>query len=66
MINNIIAEYGTTVDNLLKKYLNILDRPHNDVDFLYNGKRIELGDEIKIETYFNDVQTGTKVTVILK
>jgi len=51
--NNIIVEYGTTVDNLLKKYLNILDMPPNEVEFLYNGIRIELGDKTKIEHYFN-------------
>ena len=64
---NIVVDYGTTVDNLLKKYLNFIDRPLNEVFFIYNGIRIELGDETKIEDYFKALSRGTpRIIVSLK
>ena len=65
--NNIVVDYGTTVDNLLKKYLNIIDKPQDEVDFIYNGIRIELGDETKVEDFFNAGISGIpRIIVLLK
>ena len=65
--NNLVVDYGTTIDNLLQKYLNILDRPPNQVEFILNGDRLDLGDETKIETYCNVHAIGIpRVQVILK
>ena len=65
--NNIVVDYGTTVDNLLKKYLNIIDKPQDEVDFIYNGIRIELGDETKVEDFFNASIIGIpRIIVLLK
>ena len=64
---NIVVEYGTTLDNLLKKYLNTFDRPQNIVSFLFNGSRIEYGDKRKIEDYFKAYLSGNpKIVVLIK
>ena len=64
--NNLVVDYGTTIDNLLQRYLNILDRPPNQVEFILNGDRLELGDETKVEKYFNVNITGIpRVKVLL-
>jgi len=59
---NLIVDYGTTVDNLLKRYLNILDIPQNKVHFLFNMKRLKLGDETKVEDYFGE---DSKIVVVI-
>ena len=60
--NNIVVDYGTTVDNLLKMYLNILDMPQNKVHCFYNMKRLNLGDETKVEDNFG---TNSKIVVVI-
>ena len=59
---NIVVDYGTTVDNLLKMYLNILDMPQNKVHCFYNMKRLNLGDETKVEDNFG---TNSKIVVVI-
>ena len=60
--NIVVVDYGTTVDNLLKKYLNILDMPQNKVVCIYNMKRLNLGDETKVEDKFG---TNSKIVVVI-
>ena len=50
--NKITVDYGTTIDDLLKKYLNISDKSPSEVSFLFNGKRIKLGNHTIVENYF--------------
>ena len=59
--NNITVEYGTTIDQLLKKYLTIQKREYlieyesHNIVFLFNAKQIKLGDKTKVEQFFKNI-----------
>ena len=49
-------DYGTTIGDALKKYLIDINKPefirNKKIYFLYNGRKINLDDETKIEKFF--------------
>ena len=57
---NIYYNYGTTIDEVLKAYLNEAETPEliddrtNRIAFLYNATRLRFGDETTIETFFQN------------
>ena len=56
--HNIILNYGTTIDEALKTYLERVGRPelkYNKTIFIYNATQIKFGDKTKIEVFFKNV-----------
>ena len=55
---NIVFKKGTTIDEMIKKYLYEVNKPElikqkeKGVVFLYNAKKLELGNKTKIEDLF--------------
>ena len=54
---NIVVDYGTSIDDMLKKYLKEVNHPelidNNDkIIFLYIANKLKFGDKTKIEDYF--------------
>ena len=43
---------GTTINTVLKSFLNETGKSGNDIIFLYNSKTVNLGDNTTIEDYF--------------
>ena len=78
---NIYYNYGATIDEVLKAYLNEAETPEliddrtNRIAFLYNVTRLRFGDETTIETFFlnfinpriivNDIQNLIKYDKLL-
>ena len=78
---NIYYNYGTTIDEVLKAYLNEAETPEliddrtNRIDYLFNATRLRFGDETTIETFFrnfinpriivNDIQNLIKYDKLL-
>ena len=78
---NIYYNYGTTIDEALKAYLNEAETPEliddrtNRIDYLFNARRLRFGDETTIETFFrnfinpriivNDIQNLIKYDKLL-
>ena len=78
---NIYYNYGTTIDEVLKAYLNEAETPEliddrtNRIDYLYNATRLRFGDQTTIETFFrnsinpriivNDIQNLIKYDKLL-
>ena len=78
---NIYYNYGTTIDEVLKAYLNEAETPEliddrtNRIDYLFNARRLRFGDETTIETFFqnfinpriivNDIQNLIKYDKLL-
>ena len=55
---NVSVEYGTTMKQLLSKYLEIRGRPdlinnHDKIVFIYNANKIQFTDITPVEKYFN-------------
>ena len=54
---NLILNHGTTIDQALKQYLNVVGKPelinNPNIFFLYNINQLEFGDNTPIEKYFN-------------
>ena len=53
--NNILVDFGTTINELLEKYVKIISRPdligeNSMIFFTYNAKRICFGDQTKVES----------------
>ena len=51
--------YGTSVDELIKLYLNKVKRPdlinkENNISFIYNSKSLNFGDKRKVENVFKN------------
>ena len=50
-------EYGTTIDEILKEYLNKVGKPElinsKKICFLFMANQLKFGDETKIENYFS-------------
>ena len=63
---SMIFEYGTTIDEMLKKFLNKVGKPElinsPKICFLFNARQLKIGDKTKIEDYFRDL---TKAKVII-
>ena len=63
-----VYEYGTTIDKALEKYLKRVGRPDlyreksNKICFLFNAAQLKIGDQIKVENFFKNVQ-NPKVVV---
>ena len=59
-INFIIVNYGTTINDTLEKYLKRVGRPDligtRKLLFLFNSKRLMLGDKTNVESYFKFAQ----------
>ena len=57
---NIYYNYGTTIDEVLKAYLNEAETPEliddrtNRITYLYNATRLRFGDQTTIETFFRN------------
>ena len=52
-----VLNYGTTIDEMLKKYLNLINRPYlygqsNKIEFIYNAGLIRFGDKTSIGELF--------------
>ena len=54
--NNIHVDYGTTIEQLLEKYLNRIDRPdligNKDIVFIYNANKLDWKDKTPVEIFF--------------
>ena len=54
--NTLVSKYGTTIDEILKKYLYKVNKPElifqSKFLFLFNGQKLKFGDKTKIEDYF--------------
>ena len=55
--NNISVDFGTTINELLEKYVKIISRPdligeNSRIVFTYNAKIIGFGDQTKVESLF--------------
>ena len=56
---NIVVDYGTSIDNMLKKYLKEVNHPElinskDKICFLFNARKLKFGDKTKIEDYFKN------------
>ena len=54
---NLIINYGTTVDQVLKEYLFLMNRQNlinqqNVIQFIYNSRQLSFGDKTPIEKFF--------------
>ena len=58
--------HGTTIDQALKKYLNLVNKPDlvnsNKISFLFNAAKLSFGDQTKVENFFKNI-TNPKVIV---
>ena len=54
---NLILNHGTTIDQALKKYLDVIDKPELKnsfkFDFIFDMNSLEFGNNTPIEKYFN-------------
>ena len=59
-------KYGTTIDEVLKKYLNTVKRPDlintSKMCFLFNASQLKFGDKTKVEDFFKGL-SNPKVIV---
>ena len=57
---NINVKKGTTIDELLRKYLKNENREYlinnKEIVYLYNGTALKFGNNTKIETFFEDIK----------
>ena len=68
---NININYGTSVDELLKIYLNKVKRPdlinnQKNISFIYNSKALNFGDSRKVENIFKYNSNNNIIIVIDK
>ena len=63
---NVILSHGTTIDQALRKYLNLVNKPDlvnsNKISFLFNAAKLSFGDQTKVENFFKNI-TNPKVIV---
>ena len=56
---NLIFNYGTTIDSILKKYLLEINKPElintDKVSFMFNAWKLNFGDNTPIETKFPNI-----------
>ena len=62
--HTLLCEYGTTIDELLKKYLHRINKPEliEKLCFLFNARQLKFGDKTKIEDFFKGI-SNPKVVV---
>ena len=72
VVTNIVFKKGTTIDEMIKKYLYEVNKPElikqkekGKVIFLYNAQKLELGDKTKIENVFL-CDSNPKIFIITK
>ena len=59
--HTLVYNYGTTIDQVLSKYLNRVGRPElyqeksNKICFLFNASQLKFGDQTKVEVFFKGV-----------
>ena len=56
---NLVFNHGTTIDQVLRKYLNVVGRPDligkdKDIGFLFNGSKINFGNKTPVEAFFRN------------
>ena len=66
---NIIINYGTTVDQVLKEYLVLIKKQkliglQNKIQFIYNGRQLLFGDKTPIEKFFKRKLNQAHIHVI--
>ena len=66
--NNISVDFGTTINELLEKYVKIISRPdligeNSRIIFTYNAKRIRFGDQTKVESLFSSSLIRIQVSI---
>ena len=54
----IFADYGTTIEQILKQYLKRFNLPESlliqeKIIFIYNANKIKIGDKTPVEKFFN-------------
>ena len=66
---NLIINYGTTVEQILKEYLflintqNLINQP-NKIQFIYNSRQLSFGDKTPIEKFFKRKMDMVHIHVI--
>ena len=67
---NLDVEYGTTIDELIKLYLNKVKRPDlidkdKNISFIYNSKALNFGDKRKIENVFKNNYNNNNIIFVV-
>ena len=67
---NLNVEYGTTIDELIKLYLNKVKRPDlidkdKNISFIYNSKALNFGDKRKIENVFKNNYNNNNIIFVV-
>ena len=67
--NNISVDFGTTINELLEKYVKIISRPdligeNSRIVFTYNARRIGFGDQTKVESLNLSSPIGIQVNML--
>ena len=57
---NLFFKYGTTIDEILKKYLHKINRPDlinqkEKITFIFNASKLKFGDKTKVEDFFKGI-----------
>ena len=68
---NLVVNYGTNIDELIKLYLNKVKRPdlinnEKNISFIYNSKPLNFGDKRKVENVFKSNSNNNIIFVIDK
>ena len=68
---NLVVNYGTNIDELIKLYLNKVKRPdlinnEKNISFIYNSKTLNFGDKRKVENVFKNNSNNNIIFVIDK
>ena len=64
--HTIVYKYGTTIDEVLKKYLYRINRPElinekGKFCFLFNARQLKFGDKTKVEDFFKGISNPNVV-----
>ena len=67
---NININYGTSIDELLKIYLNKVKRPdlinnQKNISFIYNSKALNFGDNRKVENIFKYNNSNNNIIIVI-
>ena len=68
---NLIVDHGTSIDELIKLYLNKVKRPdlinnEKKITFIYNSNPLNFGDKRKVETLFKNNSNNNIIFVVDK
>ena len=68
---NLVVNYGTNIDELIKLYLNKVKWPdlinnEKNISFIYNSKPLNFGDKRKVENVFKNNSNNNIIFVIDK